>query len=197
MIATFLYSTRNTLLLGSERPKANTPHYLRPGWSDSCPWDMYSRQHFIVIPGAETAPPDILKRKSQRVNLNPGAHMRGQKIPFCLLEVSGGDDCSVYRWGVSMQHLCGLCTCTQILFTSLGFPIPFFIRCLSEVWTLTFRTESCAELGCGISLYSSPGFLDYVPFWNATEIKTFIFPPQICIIRQLGLEGATLALSPL
>lgn len=33
--------------------------------------------------------------------------------------------------------------------------------------------------------------------WNATEIKNFISQPQICIIRQLGLEGATLALSPL
>lgn len=92
MIATFpLLSTWNILQLGSERPEANTPHYLRPGWSDSCLWDMYSRQHFVVIPGAETALPDILKRKAQRANPNIGAHIHGQKIPFCLLEVS-------WRW---------------------------------------------------------------------------------------------------
>ena len=42
-------------------------------------------------------------------------------------------------YSVSMVYVC---TCTQILFMSLGFPIPFFIRCLSEVWTLTFRTDS-------------------------------------------------------
>ena len=69
---------------------------------------MYSRQHFIMIPGAETALPDILKRKAQRANLNIGAHIHGQKIPFCLLEVSEGD-CSVYGWGVSIQHVYGLC----------------------------------------------------------------------------------------
>ena len=42
-------------------------------------------------------------------------------------------------YSISMVYVCAS---TQILFTSLGFPIPFFIRCLSEVWTLTFRTDS-------------------------------------------------------
>ena len=106
---------------------------------------------------------------------------------------------AVFMGGSLFKHVYGLCLYFHSdTFHVIWLPYPFLIRCLSEVWTLTFRTESCAELGSGISLHSSPGFLDYVPPWNVTEIKKkFIFQPQICIIRQLGLEGATLALSPL
>ena len=80
-----------------------------------------------------------LKRKAQRANPNIGAHIHGQKVPFCLLEVSEGDDCSVYGWRVSIQHLYGLCLC----FHSDTFHITWLpYSLLSEVWTLTFRTDS-------------------------------------------------------
>ena len=152
-----------------------------------------------MIPLAETAPPDIvLKKKAQRVNPNPGAHIYRQKIPFCLLEVSEGDDCSVYGWRVSIQHLYGLCLC----FHSDTFHItwlPYSLLYQMSFWGVDFDLQDrlwFAELDGGILLHYSPGFLDYVPLWNATEIKKFIFQPQICIIRQLELEGATVALFP-
>ena len=63
-----------------------------------------------MIPVAEIALPNIIfKRKAQRVNPNPGAHIYRQKIPFCLLELSEGDDYRVYGWRVSIQRLYGLC----------------------------------------------------------------------------------------
>ena len=51
---------------------------------------------------------------------------------------------AVFTGGESLysMSMVYVCTSTQTLFMSFGFPIPFFIRCLSEVWTLTFRTDS-------------------------------------------------------
>ena len=97
---------------------------------------------------------------------------------------------AVFMGGSLFKHVYGLCLYFHSdTFHVIWLPYPFLIRCLSEVWTLTFRTESCAELGSGISLHSSPGFLDYVPPWNVTEIKKkFIFQPQICIIKQPGVR---------
>lgn len=86
-----------------------------------------------------------------------------------MIEVFMGGE-SLYS--LSMVYVC---TPTQIFFRLFGLPIPFLIRCLSEVWALTFRIDSCAELGSGILLHSSPGFLDYVLLWNATEIKKSSF----------------------
>ena len=51
---------------------------------------------------------------------------------------------AVFTGGESLysMSMVYVCTSTQTLFVSFAFPIPFFIRCLSEVWTLIFRTDS-------------------------------------------------------
>lgn len=60
---------------------------------------MYSyRQHFVVIPGAETALPDILKKGTEGQPEHWGTHTWAED-PLLPVGDSEGDDCRVFMGG--------------------------------------------------------------------------------------------------